>query len=83
MRSTIGIDIAAPPRLVFDLAHDPARWPEFAARYRRGEDVLRDADLAMYRGKAAGGDRLVLLSPRNSDPAALPPQAACPAPRAS
>ncbi len=48
------------------------------ARYRRGEDVLRDADLAMYRGKAAGGNRLVVLSPR-----AAPAAAACPTTQAS
>ena len=41
MRSTIGIDIAAPAELVFRLARDVERWPDLLPHYvaarRRGE----------------------------------------------
>lgn len=33
MRSTIAIDIAAPPELVFQLAHDVERWPRLLPHY--------------------------------------------------
>jgi len=39
-------------------------------RYERLDQVLRDADVAMYRGKAAGGARVVVAEGG----------AACPAP---
>jgi ribosome-associated toxin RatA of RatAB toxin-antitoxin module len=40
MRSTISVDIAAPPRLVFELARDVERWPELLPHYLavRAED---------------------------------------------
>ncbi len=33
MRSTIAIDVAAPPELVFQLAHDVERWPRLLPHY--------------------------------------------------
>jgi ribosome-associated toxin RatA of RatAB toxin-antitoxin module len=33
VRSTIGIDVDAPPRLVFDLARDIERWPDLLPHY--------------------------------------------------
>ena len=33
MRSTIGIDVAAPAELVFRLAHDVERWPDLLPHY--------------------------------------------------
>jgi ribosome-associated toxin RatA of RatAB toxin-antitoxin module len=33
VRSTIGIDVDAPPRLVFDLARDVERWPDLLPHY--------------------------------------------------
>ena len=41
VRSTIGIDVAAPPELVFRLARDVERWPRLLPHY-----VARPADLA-------------------------------------
>jgi ribosome-associated toxin RatA of RatAB toxin-antitoxin module len=35
MKSAIGIDIAAPPLVVFALARDVARWPDLLPHYRR------------------------------------------------
>lgn len=37
MRSTIGIDVAAPPDLVFRLARDVERWPDLLPHYSRAE----------------------------------------------
>jgi ribosome-associated toxin RatA of RatAB toxin-antitoxin module len=34
MRSSISIDIQAPPRLVFELARDIERWPDLLPHYR-------------------------------------------------
>jgi ribosome-associated toxin RatA of RatAB toxin-antitoxin module len=39
MRSTVAIDVAAPARLVFDLARDVERWPVLLPHYL-GVDVL-------------------------------------------
>ena len=35
MHSEIGIDIAAPPRRVFDLVRDISRWPSLLPHYRK------------------------------------------------
>ena len=35
MRTSIAIDVAAPPRRVFELAADVSRWPELLPHYRR------------------------------------------------
>ena len=35
MRTEIGIDVAAPPPVVFELARDVTRWPERLPHYRR------------------------------------------------
>ena len=50
MRSSIGIDVAAPRDLVFALARDVTRWPDLLPHYVRA-DVLAPAD--------ASGRRLV------------------------
>ena len=34
VRTEISIDVAAPPRAVFDLAHNLERWPELLPHYR-------------------------------------------------
>ena len=44
MRSTIAIDIAAPPSLVFALARDPERWERLLPHYARSRVVGRPAD---------------------------------------
>jgi ribosome-associated toxin RatA of RatAB toxin-antitoxin module len=35
MHTEISIDVAAPPRTVFDLAHDISRWPALLPHYRK------------------------------------------------
>lgn len=55
MQSTIGIDIQAPPRLVFDLARDVERWPALLPHYlrvhvrERHPDGSRTADMVAVR----------------------------------
>ena len=44
MRTSIGIDIAAPPVLVFDLARDVERWPAMLPHYVRVAIRARHAD---------------------------------------
>jgi hypothetical protein len=44
MHSTIWIDIAAPPELVYRLARDVTRWARILPHYARSEPVRRDAD---------------------------------------
>ena len=44
MKSTIGIDIEAPPRLVFALAREVERWPELLPHYVRVAGRERHAD---------------------------------------
>src|SRR5262245_14881806 len=44
MRSTIGIDIAASPDLVFRLARDVTRWDRLLPHYSRSHAVGREAD---------------------------------------
>jgi len=44
MRSTIGIDIDAPPELVFHLARDVTRWEHLLPHYTRSRAVGRAAD---------------------------------------
>jgi ribosome-associated toxin RatA of RatAB toxin-antitoxin module len=44
MRTTIGIDIDAPPELVFDLARDVTRWERLLPHYTRSRAVGRAAD---------------------------------------
>jgi ribosome-associated toxin RatA of RatAB toxin-antitoxin module len=41
VRTSIGIDIAAPAELVFDLARDPLRWPGLLPHYWRARPVAR------------------------------------------
>jgi hypothetical protein len=40
-RTSIGIDVAAPAELVFDLARDPLRWPRLLPHYWRARPVAR------------------------------------------
>jgi ribosome-associated toxin RatA of RatAB toxin-antitoxin module len=44
MRSTIGIDVDAPPELVFALARDVERWERLLPHYARSHVVGRAAD---------------------------------------
>lgn len=44
MRSTISVDAAAPPELVFRLARDIERWPRLLPHYVRVRPVERGAD---------------------------------------
>ncbi len=44
MHSTIGIDVAAPPELVFALARDVERWERLLPHYARSRAVERRAD---------------------------------------
>ena len=44
MRSTIGIDVNAPPELVFALASDVERWERLLPHYARSRAVARAAD---------------------------------------
>ena len=39
MKSSIGIDVAAPPELVFRLAHDVERWPRLLPHYVAADRV--------------------------------------------
>jgi len=44
MRSSIAIDIQAPPRLVFELARDVERWPDLLPHYDSVRIERREAD---------------------------------------
>ena len=44
MHSTIGIDIAAPPDLVYRLARDVTRWSRILPHYTRSDAVRREPD---------------------------------------
>ena len=44
MHSTIGIDIAAPPELVYRLARDVTRWERLLPHYSRSAAVSREPD---------------------------------------
>ena len=44
MRSTIAIDVAAPPDLVFDLARDVERWPRLLPHYVDVRVLARPGD---------------------------------------
>ncbi len=43
MRSAIGMDVDAPPRLVFELARDVERWPDLLPHYLRVHVAAREA----------------------------------------
>jgi ribosome-associated toxin RatA of RatAB toxin-antitoxin module len=45
VRSSLGIDIAAPPELVFALARDVTRWDRVLPHYARSRLVRRDGDV--------------------------------------
>ena len=44
MRTSIGIDVAAPPELVFALARDVSRWERLLPHYTRSRSDGRAAD---------------------------------------
>ncbi len=44
MRSSIGIDVGAPPDLVYRLARDVTRWDRLLPHYARSRVVRREAD---------------------------------------
>ncbi|HEY4188884.1 MAG TPA: SRPBCC family protein [Candidatus Limnocylindrales bacterium] len=44
MRSTIGIDVAATPDLVYRLARDVTRWERLLPHYARSREIKREAD---------------------------------------
>src|SRR3954449_10421222 len=44
MRSTIGIEVAAPPDLVYRLARDVTRWERLLPHYSRSAVVRRDGE---------------------------------------
>lgn len=58
MRSTISIDVEAPPRLVFDLARDVTRWPALLPHYR---DVRVEEREGQSRGAVTA--RMVAIRP--------------------
>ena len=47
VRSTIGIDVGAPPDLVYRLARDVTRWERLLPHYARSRVVRREADGAL------------------------------------
>jgi ribosome-associated toxin RatA of RatAB toxin-antitoxin module len=47
MRSTIGVDVDAPPELVFRLARDVERWPRLLPHYVAVRPLERDSDGAV------------------------------------
>ena len=47
MRSTIGLDVDAPPELVFRLARDIERWPRLLPHYVAVRPLEREADGAL------------------------------------
>jgi len=47
MRTTIGIDVAAPADLVFGLARDVGRWPRLLPHYVRVDVLRREPDGAV------------------------------------
>src|SRR4051812_1365941 len=49
MHSTIGVDIAAPPELVYRVARDQTRWSPAPPPYARSEVVTREPDGAVAR----------------------------------
>ena len=44
MHSTIGIDVAAPPELVYRLARDVTRWERLLPHYSRSVAIREDGD---------------------------------------
>jgi ribosome-associated toxin RatA of RatAB toxin-antitoxin module len=49
VKTSIGIDVAAPPELVFALARDVTRWPHLLPHYRSATVLRREGDLAVVR----------------------------------
>ena len=55
MHSTIGIDIAAPPELVYRLARDVTRWERLLPHYAARRPSAREADGAACATSSRGG----------------------------
>ena len=69
MRSTIGIDVAAPPELVFRLARDVTRWERLLPHYARSRVIRREADGSLVCDFVARRVVVPWLGPR--DPGGL------------
>lgn len=52
MRSRIDIDVAAPAEVVFDLAHDVARWPALLPHYQKVTVLSRNGTQLVARMRA-------------------------------
>ena len=61
MRSTISVDIAAPPALVFAIARDVARWPRLLPHYVRVDVEERIGDAAVIARMVARRPLVPLL----------------------
>lgn len=61
MQSTISIDVAAPPELVFQLARGVERWERLLPHYARSRVVARGTDGALIADFIARRPLLVLL----------------------
>lgn len=49
MKTSISIDVGAPPELVFALARDVTRWPDLLPHYRAATVQRREGDAAVVR----------------------------------
>jgi ribosome-associated toxin RatA of RatAB toxin-antitoxin module len=61
MRSTIGVDVDAPPELVFRLARDIERWPRLLPHYVAVRTLERYADGSLFAEMVARRPLLPLL----------------------
>ncbi len=61
MRSTISVDVAAPPALVFALARDVERWPRLLPHYVRVDVEERVGDVAVIARMVARRPLVPLL----------------------
>ena len=61
MKSTIGVDVAAPPELVFRLARDVERWPLLLPHYVRVRAVERRPDGSLVAEMIARRPLVALL----------------------
>ena len=61
MRSTISVDIAAPPALVFAISRDVARWPRLLPHYVRVDVEERIGDAAVVARMVARRPLVPLL----------------------
>jgi aromatase len=52
VKSEIGIDVAAEPRLIFELAREVERWPQLLPHYRKVTIESRDGSIVRARMNA-------------------------------